>query len=150
MKKFPFRTPKPPIWKVDWAALTGEFDWIAAMRDCPQDPTFHPEGTVWTHVGMVCEALAAPDEFRALPDSEREVLFAAALLHDVAKPSYTRYDDRRITSRGHSQRGRVVKIVKCVEESQSSMMDVEDEHNHMRAAFGLRYRFGKPGTPAAE
>jgi hypothetical protein len=31
----------------------------------------------------------------------------------------------------------VVKIFKCVEESQSSMMDVEDEHNRMRAAFGL-------------
>jgi hypothetical protein len=30
------------------------------------------------------------------------------------------------------------------------MMDIEDEHNHMRAAFGLRYRFGQPATPAAE
>ena len=25
-------------------------------------------------------------------------------------------------------------------------MDVEDEHNHMRAAFGLRDRIGQPGT----
>lgn len=77
------------------------------MRDCPQDPTFHAEGTVWTHVGMVCEALAALDEFRALPDSDREILFAAALLHDVAKPSCTRDEDGRITSRGHSQRGAI-------------------------------------------
>jgi len=47
---------------------------------------------------------------------------------------------------------RMVKIFKCAEteRSRSSMMDVEDEHNHMRAAFGLRDRFGKPGTPAAE
>jgi len=45
---------------------------------------------------------------------------------------------------------RVVKIFKCVEGSRSSMMDVEDEHNHMRAAFGLRYWFGQPATPAAE
>jgi hypothetical protein len=44
----------------------------------------------------------------------------------------------------------VVKIFKCVEESQSSMMDVGDEHNRMRAAFGLRDRIGQPGTPAAE
>ena len=44
----------------------------------------------------------------------------------------------------------MVKIFKCAERSRSSMMDVEDEHNHMRAAFGLRYRFGKPATPAAE
>jgi len=34
----------------------------------------------------------------------------------------------------------VVKIFKCVEGSRSSMMDVEDEHNHMGAAFGLRDR----------
>jgi hypothetical protein len=45
---------------------------------------------------------------------------------------------------------RVVKIFKCVEGSLSSMMDVEDQHDHMRPAFGLRDRLGKPGTPAAE
>jgi len=45
---------------------------------------------------------------------------------------------------------RMVKIFKCAERSRSSMMDVEDEHNHMRAAFGLRDRIGQPGTPAAE
>jgi hypothetical protein len=42
------------------------------------------------------------------------------------------------------------KYSKCVDGSRSSMMDVEDEHNHMRAAFGLCDRFGQPGTPAAE
>jgi hypothetical protein len=44
----------------------------------------------------------------------------------------------------------MVKIFKCAEISRSSMMDIEHEHNHMRAAFGLRDRLGKPGTPAAE
>lgn len=107
MNKFPFPTPEPPAWKVDWGVLTEEFAWIAAMRDCPQDPAFHAEGTVWTHVGMVCEALASLDGFRALPHSEREILFAAALLHDVAKPSCTRSEDGQITSRGHSQRGAI-------------------------------------------
>ena len=47
-------------------------------------------------------------------------------------------------------RSRMVKIFKCAERSRSSMMDVEDDHNHMRAAFGLRDRIGQPGTPAAE
>jgi putative nucleotidyltransferase with HDIG domain len=108
MKEFPFRTPEPPAWKVDWHALTEEFGWIAAMRDCPQNAAFHAEGTAWTHVGMVCEALAGLAEFRSLPDSERQILFAAALLHDVAKPSCTRYEDGQITSRGHSQRGAIM------------------------------------------
>ena len=31
-----------------------------------------------------------------------------------------------------------------------SLLSVEEEHNHMGAAFGLRYRFGQRGTPAAE
>jgi hypothetical protein len=45
---------------------------------------------------------------------------------------------------------RMVKILESTEGPRFSMMDVEDEHNHMRAAFGLCYRFGQPGTPAAE
>src|SRR5882724_5242417 len=73
----------------------------------PMDALFPAEGTVWTHVGMVCEALAGLNEFRALQDLERQILFAAALLHDVAKPSCTRHEDGRITSRGHSQRGAI-------------------------------------------
>ena len=107
MKDFPFPCPVAPAWHVDWLALTEEFEWIRAMRDCPQDALFHAEGTVWTHVGMVCEALAGLDEFRTLPELERQILFAAALLHDVAKPSCTRHEDGRITSRGHSQRGAI-------------------------------------------
>lgn len=78
------------------------------MRDCPQDAIFHAEGDVWTHVGMVCQALASFEEFRTLPDMERQFLFAAALLHDVAKPLCTRHEDGRITSRGHSQRGAIM------------------------------------------
>jgi putative nucleotidyltransferase with HDIG domain len=108
MTLFPFACPHPPGWSVDWAALTHQFDWIRAMRDCPQDPIFHAEGCVWTHVGMVSTALAGLSEFRELPEKEREILFAAALLHDVAKPACTREEDGRITSRGHSVRGAIM------------------------------------------
>ena len=51
MKGLPFCCPAAPAWHVDWPALTEEFEWIRAMRDCPQDRVFHAEGTVWTHVG---------------------------------------------------------------------------------------------------
>ena len=41
--------------------------------------------------------------------AEREVVFAAALLHDVAKPLCTKVEfDGRVTSRGHSVRRRVM------------------------------------------
>jgi len=108
MSSFPFACTTPPAWNVDWAVLTDQFAWLRDMRDCPQDPIFHAEGTVWTHVGMVCHSLASFAEFRALPEAERQILFAAVLLHDVAKPLCTRHDDGRITSRGHSQRGAIM------------------------------------------
>jgi hypothetical protein len=44
----------------------------------------------------------------------------------------------------------MVKILECSEKPGLSMMDIEDERNHMGAAFGLRDRLGQPGTPAAE
>jgi predicted kinase len=92
---------------VDWDSLDERFDWIRAMRGCPQDPAHHAEGDVWVHVRMVCEALAGMGAWRGLPDVEREIVFAAGLLHDVAKPSCTRHEDGRITSRGYSPRGAI-------------------------------------------
>src|SRR5438046_226394 len=38
MIAFPLPCPAPPVWGVDWPALTEEFEWIRAMYDCPQDP----------------------------------------------------------------------------------------------------------------
>ena len=49
-------------------------------------------------MGTVFEALAGLDEFRACR-KDRHILFAAALLDDVAKPSCTRNEEGRITSR---------------------------------------------------
>ena len=68
MNELPFCCPAALVWHVDWPALTDQFEWIRLMRDCPQDKRFHAEGTVWTHVRMVCEALAGLDEFRASPE----------------------------------------------------------------------------------
>jgi predicted kinase len=58
---------------------------------------------------MVCEAMASLEAWRALPEMERKVLFAAALLHDVAKPACLRTEqDGRISARGHSWRGAIM------------------------------------------
>jgi predicted kinase len=58
---------------------------------------------------MVCEALAVLPAWRALPDDERGIVFAAALLHDVAKPERTRTEaDGSVRAPGHSRRGSVL------------------------------------------
>jgi putative nucleotidyltransferase with HDIG domain len=79
--------------------------WVAAMAACMQDPQHHAEGDVWTHTKMVCEALVALPTWQALPAPDREVVFAACLLHDIAKPPTTRVEDGRIRHPGHSTRG---------------------------------------------
>jgi hypothetical protein len=51
--------------------------------------------------------MAQLSEWRSLAPQEREILFAAALLDDQAKPSCTREESGRVTSRGHSARGAI-------------------------------------------
>ena len=103
-----FLTPHPPDWRLDWDELNGRFSWIRDLVGCPQEPEFHGEGDVWIHLRMVCESLVAMPSWQARPEVEREIIFAAALLHDVAKPACTREESGRITSRGHSRRGAIM------------------------------------------
>ncbi len=107
--------PTAPHFALDWAALDARFEWIRAMAGCAQDPVWHAEGDVWIHTRMVCEALLETAEWRALDAEDRAIAFAAALLHDVAKPEVTRVVDGRITSRGHSGRGENVARVLLAE-----------------------------------
>jgi predicted kinase len=100
--------PTPPAWTLDWDRLVARYEWVAALHACPQDPIYHAEGDVGLHSQMACEALAASPEFRRLATADREIVFAAVLLHDVAKPARTVHEsDARITSRGHSLAGEI-------------------------------------------
>jgi putative nucleotidyltransferase with HDIG domain len=100
--------PAPPDFELDWGAVNDAFAWVRAMRGCPQDAVHHAEGDVWVHTRMVCESLAASAAWRGLPEGERAVVFAAALMHDIGKPACTREEGGRVTSRGHSPRGAIL------------------------------------------
>lgn len=102
-------TPSGPQWTIDWTRVVNEFPWFAALAGVEQSPQHHREGDVQTHVQMVCEALVATTAWRQLPTTQREDLFAAALLHDIAKPAcFRREDGGRITARGHARRGAIM------------------------------------------
>ena len=60
------------------------------MRLTPQDVRWHGEGDVLTHTRMVCEALGGLPQYAELPACQREILMAAAMLHDVGKVAVTR------------------------------------------------------------
>ncbi len=84
-----------------WRALYPELE---ALEGCAQDPEWHPEGDVWTHTLLVCDAAAAIAERDALEPEARGVLLLAALTHDLGKPATSFVDqDGRVRSPGHAQ-----------------------------------------------
>jgi predicted kinase len=100
--------PSAPGFNLDTVAVeafVGHVVPVSQMANTPQDPRHHAEGDVWTHTRLVTESLAADPDWRALAEPVRRIAFTAALLHDVGKPSTTREEDGRLTSRGHSRRG---------------------------------------------
>jgi len=90
----------------DWDSLVSNYSWVRDMQGVPQDARHHAEGDVAVHTRMVLEALEALPEFRALNPYAQEVLWMAALLHDVEKRSTTfREEDGSIVSPGHAKKG---------------------------------------------
>lgn len=98
--------PQGPDWTVPWDRIFATFSWVRRLAGIPQDPVHHAEGDVAVHTRLAVQALAGLPQWRARPADERTRLFAAVLLHDVAKPDCTQHtDDGRVTAHGHSRRG---------------------------------------------
>jgi putative nucleotidyltransferase with HDIG domain len=90
----------------EWSALYERFNWVRDMRGVLQDKVHHAEGDVETHTRMVIEALERLQGYQQLNEQDREILWAAALLHDVEKRSTTIYnEDGSISSPGHAKKG---------------------------------------------
>lgn len=85
-----------------WLELYPE---LAALPGVPQDPEWHPEGDVWIHTGLVCDAAAEIAERDGLDAVERTVLLLAALCHDLGKATTTEFIDGHWRSRGHCEVG---------------------------------------------
>jgi predicted kinase len=94
---------------VDYPALLEAIPSLRALAATPQDPVFHQEGDVWTHTMMVVDALLADPVYQRATPEQQFVLFYAAVLHDIAKPSCTVIDEitGKIGQPGHSRRGAV-------------------------------------------
>jgi len=95
-----------PLWELDWDREITQLEWFRPMIGCKQDPIHHAEGDVATHVRLVCEALASSAPWKELGETERQISFLGALLHDVAKPECTvAHEDGRVTSADHGRKG---------------------------------------------
>ena len=88
---------------MDWPGIEAALSsFVIPMSRTQQNPDFHAEGDVWTHTRLVCEILVKLDSFRVLPVDRQQVLFLAALLHDIGKIPTTRWEDGRWTSPNHT------------------------------------------------
>ncbi|APZ93244.1 CCA tRNA nucleotidyltransferase [Fuerstiella marisgermanici] len=85
-----------------WLELYPE---LSALIDVPQDPEWHPEGDVWTHTQLVCDAAAAIADREELDEFDRTVLIFSALCHDLGKATTTKFVDGRWRARGHCEAG---------------------------------------------
>ncbi len=97
-------------WKLtadkDWLQLEKQFSWIADMRNVPQDPLHHAEGNVAIHTQLVLEQLEQSNQYMGLNSQRQELLWTAALMHDVEKRSTTLIDGQgRISSPNHARKG---------------------------------------------
>ena len=74
---------------------------VGALIDVSQNPTYHPEGDVWTHTMMVLDAAA---RLRAQA-TDAFAFMLAALCHDFGKATTTRELEGRLVSYGHEEAG---------------------------------------------
>lgn len=75
---------------------------LSALKGCPQNPVFHPEGDVWNHTLLVVDEGAKVKDQSKNP---RQFMYAC-LLHDIGKPDTTKEDTSgRIRSRDHDKVG---------------------------------------------
>jgi predicted kinase len=93
----------------DFEDCLAAFPALEHAKTTPQEPKFHGEGDVWTHTKMVVEALLALPEYQDASRANQEIVFLAALLHDVAKHSTTVIDpvSGAIKQPGHSRKGAI-------------------------------------------
>lgn len=106
MSMIPLPCPGPPAWSIDWEATVAAAPWLRRLQGCPQDREYHGEGDVLVHTRLACEALCGLPGWRGLSEAERQLVFAACLLHDIGKLDRTRVgEDGRVRTHGHSARG---------------------------------------------
>ncbi len=77
------------------------FSMLNRLKEVPQSPKHHPEGSVWNHTMLVIDEAARKKEKSGNPLA----FMLAALLHDVGKAETTNCSKGRITAYNHETVG---------------------------------------------
>lgn len=90
------------LFRTGWIRLYPE---LAALIGLPQEPEWHPEGSVYIHTQHTCDAAAEIADISGFTEKQRVCAVMGALCHDMGKVSTTAVIDGRITSHGHDVAG---------------------------------------------
>ena len=97
------RRPSLGLDFLEQSRLLRFFPELAAIVDVPQDPEWHPEGSVWVHTLMVVDEAA---KLRTGDEDHDLALLYGALCHDLGKATTTVHcEDGRIRSPNHEPEG---------------------------------------------
>src|SRR5262249_39703548 len=106
IEKLLMKAERPSI-GLEWAERLGVierlFPELQALRGCPQEKEWHPEGDVWIHTLMAIDQ--AKREIGGLPKEKALTVMLAVLCHDCGKPATPAVVDGRIRSFEHEEAG---------------------------------------------
>jgi len=106
LEKLLLKAERPSL-GLEWADRLGIVDQIfpelKALKDCPQEPEWHPEGDVWVHTLLAIDQ--AKKEVLGLSREKTLTVLLAVLCHDFGKPATTAVVDGRIRSYEHEAAG---------------------------------------------
>ena len=78
------------------------FPELKALIGIKQEPSYHPEGDVWTHTLMVVDEAA---KIKVGDEKEDLILMLSSLCHDFGKPATTKIIDGKIRAFNHDIEG---------------------------------------------
>ena len=148
-------TPSSGLFFLEAAGWLRYYPELAATVDCPQDPRWHPEGSVWRHTCFCLDAFARE---RVGKEKEDLIVGLAVLCHDLGKPATTEADtDGTIHSYGHEKAGveptrsllesltNEKSLVEAVEPLVATHMRPRQLYNHRSGAPAIRRLADKVG-----
>jgi predicted kinase len=78
--------PIAPDWQIDWATILDRFPALQTLAYDRSKSSQHRAEDVWIQTQSMCESLVSLPDWKSLPETDRSILFTAALFHDLAKP----------------------------------------------------------------